>query len=58
MGARHTLNQAYFNGSLLIAGTSTVLVLLAVVLLVPLAPGWAKVQASFFNWEVFAKTFS
>lgn len=40
-----------------VAGASTVAVLLAVVLLVPLAPGWARVKASFFNWEVFAKTF-
>lgn len=43
--------------SLVIAGTSTAIVLLALILLVPLAPGWAKVQASFFNREVFAKTF-
>lgn len=39
------------------AGTSTVLVFLAIVLLVPLTPGWTKVQASFFNWDVFVKTF-
>ncbi len=30
---------------------------LAVVLLVPLAPGWDAVKRSFFNGEVFAKTF-
>ena len=43
--------------SLLIAGSSTVAVFALIVLLVPLAPGWAKVQASFFNGEVFWKTF-
>ena len=32
-------------------------VVLAVVLLVPLAPGWEAVKRSFFNGEVFAKTF-
>lgn len=30
---------------------------MALVLLVPLAPGWAKVQKSFFNGEVLAQTF-
>jgi polar amino acid transport system permease protein len=29
----------------------------AIVLLVPMAPGWAKVKKSFFNWDVFTKTF-
>jgi polar amino acid transport system permease protein len=32
-------------------------VVLAVVVLVPLAPGWEAVQRSFFNGEVFARTF-
>lgn len=43
--------------SMLIAGGSTLAVFLAVVTLVPMAPGWDRVKASFFNWEVFAKTF-
>lgn len=43
--------------SALIAGGSTLLVLVAIVVLVPLAPGWPGVQKSFFNAEVFAKTF-
>ncbi|WP_171208237.1 MULTISPECIES: amino acid ABC transporter permease [unclassified Ruegeria] len=43
--------------SLIIAATSTVVVLAALVLLVPLAPGWQKVQLSFFNGEVLLKTF-
>ena len=40
-----------------VAAGSTTAVLLAIVLLVPLAPGWQAVKKSFFNTEVFAKTF-
>ena len=40
-----------------IAALSTAGVFLAVVLLVPLAPGWEKVKKSFFNGEVFLETF-
>ncbi|MEL7114163.1 MAG: amino acid ABC transporter permease [Pseudomonadota bacterium] len=43
--------------ALLIAATSTVLVVLAIVILVPMAPGWEKVQRSFFNWSVLERTF-
>lgn len=43
--------------SLTIAATSTVLVIAAIVILVPLAPGWEKVQRSFFNGAVLADTF-
>ena len=43
--------------SLLIAGGSTAMVILAIFILVPMAPGWEKVQKSFFNKEVFLKTF-
>lgn len=42
--------------SLLIAATSTTLVVAALVILVPMAPGWEKVQKSFFNGEVLAQT--
>jgi polar amino acid transport system permease protein len=42
--------------SIAVAAVSTGAVVLAVVLLVPLAPGWDKVQRSFFNGEVFART--
>ena len=41
----------------LIAGVSTLVVILAIVLLVPLAPGWEKVRQSFFDGEVFLRTF-
>ena len=40
-----------------IALISTICVVLAVVILVPLAPGWEGVQRSFFNGRVFAATF-
>lgn len=39
------------------AGISTAIVFVAIVLLVPLSPGWPQVRASFFDVEVFAKTF-
>ncbi|WP_299210295.1 amino acid ABC transporter permease [uncultured Tateyamaria sp.] len=41
----------------LIAGVSTAIVLALVVFLVPLAPGWEAVRASFFNGEVFVRVF-
>ncbi len=41
----------------LIAASSTAAVCLALYLLVPLAPGWEKVRAAFFNGEVLAQTF-
>ncbi|MEL7214751.1 MAG: amino acid ABC transporter permease [Pseudomonadota bacterium] len=40
-----------------IAVLSTLGVIAAVVLLVPLAPGWEAVKRSFFDGEVFARTF-
>jgi len=59
--AGKTRRQIYEEGlrkrSLFIAGISTCLAVLAVVVLVPLAPGWAKVEKSFFNGDVFARTF-
>ncbi|MGI9367474.1 MAG: amino acid ABC transporter permease [Ruegeria sp.] len=43
--------------SMAIAATSTITVVAALYFLVPMAPGWEKVQQSFFNGEVLAKTF-
>ena len=43
--------------SLILAAASTLAVLAAVVLLVPLAPGWDRVKQSFFNWDVVVRTF-
>jgi polar amino acid transport system permease protein len=43
--------------SVTIAVASTLAVFVAFVLLVPFAPGWEAVQRSFFNGQVFARTF-
>ena len=43
--------------SIAIAATSTVVVLVAIIVLVPMTPGWEKVQKSFFNTGVLIKTF-
>ena len=40
-----------------IATLSSVFVIAALYLLVPLAPGWEKVQSSFFNAEILVSTF-
>lgn len=44
--------------SVLIALTSTVIVIGLIVALVPQTPGWYKVKRSFFNGEVLSETFS
>ena len=44
--------------SVLIALTSTVIVIGLVVALVPQTPGWYKVKRSFFNGDVLSETFS
>lgn len=43
--------------SALIAAASTVTVVALVVILVPMAPGWERVQKSFFNGPIFSQTF-
>ncbi len=43
--------------SLAVAAASTAVVVLALIILVPLTPGWEKVEKSFFNGAVLAKTF-
>ena len=40
-----------------IAAASTLGVVILLIVLIPLAPGWQGVKKSFFNAEVFAKTF-
>jgi len=54
---RQIFERAQRRRANMIAAGSTLAVALALVTLVPLAPGWAAVQRSFFNGEVFAKTF-
>lgn len=41
----------------LVAAGSTLAVLLAILILIPLTPGWPAVKKSFFNADVFADTF-
>ncbi len=43
--------------SLTVASISTLAAVAALVLLVPLAPGWEAVKNSFFNWDIFTRTF-
>lgn len=40
-----------------IAALSTLAVGLLLFVLIPKAPGWSKVRASFFNWEILTSTF-
>lgn len=54
---RQIIEARQHRRSVAIATISTLAVLLAIYIVVPLAPGWERVKASFFNWEVFAKTF-
>ena len=60
-GRAVTRRQAYETRqrrrSTTIAALSTVAVVLFIVLAVPMAPGWAAVKKSFFNWDVFVRTF-
>jgi polar amino acid transport system permease protein len=39
--------------STLVASVSTVLVVAAIILFVPMMPGWDRVRASFFDWDTF-----
>ena len=54
---RHEFERQKRRRSLVIAALSTLSVVVALYLLVPLAPGWEGVQKSFFNGEIFVKTF-
>lgn len=56
-GRRAVYEAAVRKRSMRIAATSTILVGLAIVVLVPMAPGWEAVKKSFFNGGVFARTF-
>ena len=57
MTRRERYEQKQRLKSLLIAAASTVCVIAALVFLVPMTPGWEKVQKSFFNGVVLSKTF-
>ncbi len=57
MTRRQAYERAQKKRSLLIAATSTIIAITAVIVLVPLTPGWPKVKRSFFDGEVFVDTF-
>ncbi|MEM1073357.1 MAG: amino acid ABC transporter permease [Pseudomonadota bacterium] len=57
MNRRQTYEAAQKRRALALAVISSVAVLAAIVLLVPMAPGWPAVRTSFFDTAVFAETF-
>ena len=57
MTRREHYEQQQRRKSLIIAAISTIFVVVAVTIFVPMTPGWEKVQKSFFNATVLAKTF-
>ena len=57
MTRRARFEQQQRRRSTLIAAASTVAVVVSLVVLIPMAPGWEKVQKSFFNGAVLAKSF-
>lgn len=54
---RAEYEQKQRHRAVVIATASTIIALVAVVVLVPLAPGWEKVKRSFFNWDIFVDSF-
>ena len=54
---REQYEQKQRRRSILVAALSTIFVILAIVIFVPMTPGWEKVQKSFFNGVVLSKTF-
>ena len=57
MTRREHYEQQQRRKSLIIAAISTIFVIVAIIIFVPMTPGWEKVQKSFFNATVLAKTF-
>ena len=54
---REQYEQKQRRRSILVAALSTIFVVVAIVVFVPMTPGWEKVQKSFFNGVVLSKTF-
>ena len=54
---REQYEQKKRRRSILVAALSTIFVFVAIVIFVPMTPGWEKVQKSFFNGVVLSKTF-
>ena len=57
MTRRQAFERKLKRRALILAGSSTLVVLAAIILLVPLTPGWERVKHSFFNWDIFVRTF-
>jgi len=57
MNRREAYEARQKRRALLIASASTTLAVAAIIILVPLTPGWPRVQASFFSADVFVRTF-
>ncbi len=54
---RQAYERAQRRRSVAIAAASTIIAITAVIVLVPLTPGWPKVRRSFFDGDVFVDTF-
>ena len=54
---RQRYEQRERRRSVAVAAVSLMVVIAALVLLLPLAPGWQAVKRSFFNWPILVKTF-
>ena len=54
---REQYEQKQRHRSIIVAALSTRFVIVAIVIFVPMTPGWEKVQKSFFNGVVLSKTF-
>jgi len=54
---RQILEARHRRRGIIIAAVSTAIVITALVVLIPMAPGWERVQQSFFNGEVLVETF-
>lgn len=57
LSPRQVYEQKQRRKGIVIASVSSFFVLALIVILVPMAPGWEAVQKSFFNREIFIKTF-
>lgn len=55
--ARQAFERRARRKSLIVATASTMLVIAALIVLVPLAPGWEAVRNSFFNGDILIDTF-
>lgn len=55
--SRAAYNAQKKRHGLIVASASMLTVVALLYFLVPLAPGWERVQESFFNWDIFVKTF-